>query len=105
MCPVAQPLIKESFELVKDYSQKTGQDKALKAEPWYHFGRIIRNALSHNFDFELKDREKSLLPVSWRNRTITLAMNNQPLTLDFFGYIEAWELFSDFHEFAHKRLS
>ena len=44
-------LIKESFELVKNYCDETNQDSKLKTAPWYQFARIIRNCLSHNFKF------------------------------------------------------
>jgi hypothetical protein len=32
-------------------------------------------------------------------------MDGAPLALDFFGYVEAWELFRDFNEFAQNRLT
>ena len=35
-------LIKESFELLKDYSDETSQNALFKAEDWYQFARMIR---------------------------------------------------------------
>jgi hypothetical protein len=102
---LVRALIKEPFELVKDHSAKTGQNAALKAESWYQFGRMIRNALSHNFTFEFNKYDKGLLPESWRTRTLTVAMDQQPLALSFFGYVEAWELFQEFADFARNRLT
>ncbi|HEC35169.1 MAG TPA: hypothetical protein ENI39_01385 [Anaerolineae bacterium] len=98
-------LIKESFELIKDYCEDTGQSALFKSEPWYQFARMIRNCLSHNFRFEFKNYDKSLLPVTWRTRTITLSMDGQPLGLRFFGYVQTWELFQDFQDFAENRLA
>ena len=85
-------LIKESFEMIKDYCDDTGQSTAFKGEPWYQFARMIRNCLSHNFKFEFNNYDKGLLPVSWRARTIEIGMDGQHLKLDFFGYVETWEL-------------
>jgi hypothetical protein len=93
-------LIKESFELVKDYSDNTGQSATLKSQPWYQFARLIRNSISHNFNFEFNAYDKGLLPVSWKARTITAAHDGQPLPLSFFGYVEAWELFKEFETLA-----
>lgn len=97
-------LIKESFELIKDYSDQSGQASLLKGQIWYQFARIIRNCISHNFHFEFNSYDKGLLPVAWRSRTITAAMDRQPLPLSFFGYTEAWELFNEFTLFASGQL-
>jgi hypothetical protein len=98
-------LIKESFELIKDYCDGTGQAALFKAEPWYQFARMIRNCLSHNFKFEFNNYDRGLLPVSWRARTITAAMDGQHLKLDFFGYVETWELFREYQTFVQDRLA
>lgn len=98
-------LIKESFELIKDYCDGTGQADLFKAEPWYQFARIIRNCLSHNFKFEFNNFDKGLLPVSWRDRTITSEMDGQHLKLDFFGYVETWELLREYQSFVQERLA
>lgn len=98
-------LIKESFELINDYCAGTGQAARFKAEPWYQFARMIRNCLSHNFKFAFNNYDNGLLPVSWRARTITSAMDGQHLKLDFFGYVETWELFRDYQSFVQDRLA
>jgi len=98
-------LIKESFELIKDYCDDTIQTGLFKAEPWYQFARLIRNCLSHNFKFEFNKYDKGLLPVSWNTRTITIVMDGQHLKLDFFGCVETWELFREYENFVRDRLA
>jgi DNA-directed RNA polymerase subunit L len=97
-------LIKESFELIKDYCDETGQEINLKSELWYQFARMIRNCLSHNFKFEFNNYDKTLLPVTWKNKTITAGMDGQHLKLDFFGYVETWELFVMYQDFVVRRV-
>jgi hypothetical protein len=97
-------LIKESFVLIKDNSDSTSQTALFKAEPWYQFARLIRNCLSHNFKFKFNDHDNKLLSVSWMARTITSAMDGQHLKLDFFGYVESWELFREYQDFVQDRL-
>lgn len=97
-------LIKESFEIIKDYCETTGQSSLLKSEVWYQFARIIRNCLSHNFKFEFNNYDKNLLPIKWKNHIITVALDGQHLELNFFGYVETWELFQEFQDFVEKRL-
>ena len=98
-------LIKESFELIKNYCDETKQDYQFKTEPWYQFARMIRNCLSHNFKFEFRKSDKSLLPVSWKTRTIDATMDGKHLELKFFGYVETWELFIEYKDFVENRLS
>jgi hypothetical protein len=98
-------LIKESFELLKDYCDETSQSSALKAEPWFQFARMIRNCLSHNFRFEFNNYDKSLLPVSWKSYAIDVGLDGQHLKLELFGYVQAWELFAEFQSFVAKRLA
>jgi hypothetical protein len=94
-------LIKESFELIKDYCDVTNQSSSFKAEPWYQFARMIRNCLSHNYRFEFKNHDKKLLPVLWKNRTIDSSMDGQELQLN---YVETWEFFSEYQDFVENRL-
>jgi hypothetical protein len=98
-------LIKESFELLKNHCAETGQAPLLHGQPWYEFARMIRNSLSHNFRLQFGKHDRSLLPVTWRGRTIELAMDGAHLELSFFGYVQAWELFADFRDFAMNRLA
>ncbi len=98
-------LIKESFELIKNYCNETKQASTFKAEPWYQFARMIRNCLSHNFKFEFNKYDKSVLPVSWNCRTIDSTMDGKHLKLNFFGYVETWELFTEYQNFVANRLN
>ena len=86
-------LVRESFELIKDYCDASRQASAFTQQPWYQFARMIRECLSHNSKFEFSDDDKKLLPVCWRGKTVITSMHGSYLDLSFFGYAEAWELF------------
>jgi len=98
-------LIKESFELIKNYCDQTNQISKFKAKPWYQFARMIRNCLSHNFKFEFRDYDKRLLPVSWKGKTIDVSMDGSHLELKFFGYVESWETFMEYQTFVNNELT
>jgi hypothetical protein len=98
-------LAKEAFELIKDYCDATNQGSSLIEQPWFHFARIIRNCLSHNFKFEFRKQDRKLLPVRWKNKSITAAMDGGYLELSFFGYVETWELFTEMDGFAKSTLN
>jgi len=96
--------IRESFELIKDYCEKTNQLVLLRKQAWYHFARLIRNCLGHNFKWVFKPYDKSLLPISLRTLTITEEMEGKPLSLDFFNQSHAWNLHTDMSLFVKNQL-
>jgi len=98
-------LIKESFELIKNYCEENNQENIFKSESWYQFARMIRNCLSHNYKFEFNGYDRSILPVSWKSKTIDISMDGSHLKLEFFGYVETWELFNEYQNFVMNRLS
>jgi hypothetical protein len=97
-------LIKETFEVIKDYCDASGQISSFKAQSFYHVARMIRNCLSHNFRFIFNTYDMTLLPVNWKGRTITTSMNGTFLERSFFGYVESWELFTELQSFARDIL-
>ena len=96
-------LVKDTFELVKHHAETRGLANDLKAQVWYHFARLARNCIGHNFILEFKERDLALLPLTWRGCTLTVAMNGQPLALELFGYAQAWQLFLDMRQYAVDR--
>lgn len=100
-------LIKEAFELIKNYSKETKQEQIFTSQSWYQFARCIRNCLSHDCKFQLYDKGKPSykLPICWKNKTIDISFNNTELQLSFFGSTGAWELFCEFHSFVENDLN
>jgi hypothetical protein len=93
-------LIKDSFELTRHHAKKAGLFSLLRSQSWYQFCRIIRNCIAHNYIIEFNSTDLSILPITWHDRSITAAMNNQELPLSFFGYAQAWQLFTEIRTFA-----
>lgn len=96
-------LVTEAFEAVKDFCTKNNVSRKLKAEPWYEFARMIRNALTHTFRFEFREYHKTVLPVSWGGRTIDLSMHGKSLDLNFFGYPQGVQLVFEIEDFIRNR--
>lgn len=96
-------LIKDSYDLVRDYCDATGQKEDLKLREWHTFAGLIRNALARGSRFEFTTFDKGLtLPVSWNGRTIEAGLDGTPLDLAFFGYVESWALFLEIRGFAGR---
>ena len=93
-------LVNDSFERVKEYASHNSRDEVLRKQHWYEFSRIIRNALVHDLTFRFTAGHRRILPVTWRGRTITAAMEGTPVTSAFFWCHEAYMLWQDFSQFA-----
>lgn len=85
-------LLKESFEVVEAYADAAGCFKALQAEPWYPFARVIRNSISHDMHFRFRPYDLKQLPVSWRGTTITAALHDTDMTENFLDPYMVWNL-------------
>ncbi|MBC8394145.1 MAG: hypothetical protein H8E17_16460, partial [Deltaproteobacteria bacterium] len=96
--------IKESFEMIKEYCIKTGQEEIWKNQPFYHYARIIRNVMSHNFLFDFSKENKNKFPVKWKSKKIELSMQGL-LLFDFFGPIDVFDLLSTFNYFVKNTLN
>lgn len=97
-------LLKESFEVLKNYCHDTGQTELLVGQQWYQFARMVRNCVSHNFHFELTRYDKKLLPITWHGRTISEDLDGQPMPIALLGYDGTWELFKELEGFATTSL-
>lgn len=98
-------VVKESYNLIYDYCKETGQLSKLKSQSWFHFTRLIRNALSHNFKFVFKNRDKEILPISWNKSTIDINLDGKDLHIGIIGYEGVWKLLSDMRDFILYELS
>ena len=74
-------LLKETFRITQSYCQINDKIIILEEQSWYQFSRIVVNSISHNFRFEFRAKDKTLLPVSYRNQTIDSSMNGKPISM------------------------
>lgn len=76
---VLRNCLKEMFELVKTYGEKTKQTQAVEKAEWYQFLRMIRNCLSHDMLLDFRPGDLKRLPVKWAGITIDASMQGQAL--------------------------
>jgi len=99
-------LIRAPFGILEDYCK--AYDKAestrclwqkMQATSWFHFTRIVRNAISHNFHFDYKPKDKRILPITWNGTTLSPEMEGQPITYELW-HKRGYELFLEMKAFA-----
>lgn len=100
-------LIRLPFELLKEYcrdfdeeTKQSALTDSLRAMPWYHYTRLVRNAVSHNFRFVFRPGDKARLPVRWNGITIDGNNEGQVITYETLWHRSGYELFLEMKEFA-----
>lgn len=91
-------LIKESFEVVKQYSKQVSMFDTFKEQPWYHIARLVRNAIAHSGHFKIKQNEQ----YQWRNVRLCDQDNGRPLKIEFLGFDGAYALFEEMYQFLRE---
>ena len=88
------------FESLKAYCRETDQQSKLKSQPWYQFVRMMRNSLTHDRHWRFNPHDKTLLPVSWRGKTIAISMDGDEPDFEFYDWWDACELWEAMNTFA-----
>ena len=102
---LARAMMKEPFELIKDYVTQTQQLDRFKNQSWYQFARMIRNNISHSMRFEFRQHDLEKLPVTWNGKTIEASMDGQVLSLQFIYPDDIIYLIDIMLEFVDKDLN
>ena len=97
-------VISETWELTDNYCKMNNTHDLLKSQPWYHFIRLIRNALSHNYKFLFKPFDKTLLPITWKGKTISKEMEGEEIQFDVIGYDGTWDYLNALDTFIMDKL-
>jgi len=96
---------KELFEMVNKYCDNTNQKNLLKKEEWYHFARLIRNCLSHDNKFIFGKFDKSLLPLSWNGKNITIDMDGKVLMVSEYDISDHFKMYDEMFNFIKNKLN
>ena len=95
-------LILESFEVTKTRCVETGLGPVLRKEPWYHYVRLLRNALTHGGYWSFRRYDRNLLPLSWSGLTISAEMDGAVVSGQFADWYRALEISDALIDFAER---
>ncbi|MBU3953140.1 MAG: hypothetical protein KKF12_00270 [Proteobacteria bacterium] len=102
---VLRNCLKETFEMLKAELQTQEEKELLFRAPWYRFLRMTRNSLSHDFKFRFRDSDKSRLPVSWSDLTITIEMEDDFLPMaGFLTRAKVQQLLDEIAEYIKENI-
>jgi len=100
-----RPMLSASYEDVKDYCERTNQLRVFEKVSWYHFLRIFRNCVNHNYFFEFNKKDKKILPVKWRKIEINHSMHGEKLGFKLLNPLDTYYLLHDIVTFVKNELN
>ena len=92
--------VTEFLEKTKEYCNQTGQWMKMQEQPWFHYSRLVRNCFAHNDRFKFTSKDKKILPVTFKDATITLEMDGQEIPLPICNHNHAYLLFNEVLQFV-----
>lgn len=90
----------DCFEAVRDYAKTSGQLPLMRSQSWYHFARLVRNALTHDQCWNFKSDDLLLLPVTWNGKTIEASLQGQEVKGTVYNWFDACLLYSAMFDFG-----
>ena len=90
----------DTFEAVRKYCTRTGQHDEFKKQPWYQFARLTRNGSAHSLRWKFNATDIKLLPVTWHGKTLTAALQDQPIGGAEYDWYDAIKLGSEVARFV-----
>lgn len=101
-------IIRETWEIIWAYCKKEeALTKLIKREFWFHYFRIIRDALSHNYKIKINPRDEKLLPIRWNGLEITKDMDGKEILFqDEIGeYNNIWKFLLEVETFVLTKVN
>ena len=93
----------ETLEHVREYCEATQQHKSLYAAPWYHFARMIRNALTH--DGVIRYDKYSRPPIAFDRWTLNAEDEGRHISESGIASTATVPLLVAIHAFVEKELT
>jgi hypothetical protein len=97
---VRRNVVAEAYEVVKTYSTAANIVPIWQAAPWYHFARVTRNAMAHNFVITFDKHSLAALPITCFGKTIDASAAVTEITTNVLDPYVTIELLSAIRKFV-----
>ncbi len=104
---LVRTLIKETIEAIADHAKEFGHYSKIRANDTFNFARVIKNAFAHGSVISYAPfykKELSKRSITWKDKSLTLAMENLRLDNKFFNYSDAIALFNDLRDLCKDKM-
>lgn len=97
---IFRTFIRDSYELIANYQdvkdlRKHNKKYNKRMPEILDFTRIVRNCLSHSFKFVFNNYDMEILPIKWREITLTKRLEGKNIDLKLFSFTDGLYLCQD----------
>ena len=92
--------ITDYYESILIYCKNTNQKSALQNQPWYNYSKLIRNGLSHNYQWDFSRQKQEIFPVKYKQITIDYDLDGTLLNENQMSLSTIWILIEEMENFV-----
>ncbi len=96
--------VTDYYESIMKYCKQTKQTDILKKQPWYNYSKLIRNGLSHDYQWDFSKQTKSIFPVTYKQTMITYDLHGTLLKENQMPLSVIWVLLKEMENFVKTHL-
>lgn len=97
--------VTDYYEAILKYCKQTKQTCILEKQSWYSYARLIRNGLSHDYQWDFSEQKKLIFPVKYKQITITYDLNGTLLKENQMSLSTIWTLLEEMENFVKTFLN
>ena len=97
--------VTDYYESIIKYCKQTKQFSILKNQQWYNYAKLIRNGLSHDYQWDFSQQKKSIFPVTYKQITITYNLHGTLLKENQMPLSIIWVMLEEIESFVKTNLN
>jgi len=97
--------VTDYYESIMKYCNQTKQFPIFKNQQWYNYSRLIRNGLSHDYQWDFSRQKKSDFPITYKQIIITYDLHGTLLKKNQMPLSVIWVLLEEMENFVKINLN
>ena len=97
--------VSDYYEAILKYCKNSNQESIFRKQQWYNYSRLIRNGLSHDYQWDFSKQDKNVFPVKYKQITINYDLHGTLLTKNQMPLSTIWTLLEEMENFVKTELN
>ena len=97
--------VTDYYESILKYCIQTKQKPLFQEQTWHDYSKLIRNGLSHDYDWDFSQQNKMNFPVKYKQITINRDLHGTSLKENQMPLSTIWVLLEDMGNFVENNLN
>jgi len=96
--------VTDFYEGILKYCKYSNQESKFRKQEWYYYSRLIRNGLSHNYQWDFSQQNKNIFPVKYKEITIDYNLHGTEMRNYQMSLSTTWALLEEMENFVKTEL-